>query len=202
MPPAAPHRHALGLTFVVQEPLARTWHALAHDGRVWLVDPIDGDDALAQAQGLGEVAGVVQLLDRHQRDGAALAERLGVPHHRLPDALPGTPFDVVRVLDLPFWRERALWSAEHRALVVAEVVGTAPMWAAGPPPAGVHPMVRALPPGDLGRFAPDLLLVGHGPPLEGPEAAGALHEALRRTRRDIPRLALRVPEMVRIGRSR
>lgn len=201
MPAAVAHAHALGLTFVLEEPMQRAWHALRDGDRVWLADPVDDPDALAQARELGEVAGVLQLLDRHGRACAELASRLGVDHHVVPREVPGAGFEVVEVLRSPLWNEIALWWPEQRALVVAETIGTHPVWAAGPPAAGVHPFVRALPPGGLGRFRPDLLLVGHGAPIEGPAAAPALQEAVARTRRDIPRLALRLPAILRMGRG-
>jgi hypothetical protein len=201
MPPATAHEHALGLTFVVDEPLQRAWHALRDGDRVWLADPLDDPAALARVQELGEVAGVLQLLDRHARACAELAARLGVDHHVVPRAVAGGGFEVVDVLRVPVWNEIALWWPAQRALVVAETVGTHPIWAAGPPRAGVHPMVRLAPPGGLGRFQPELLLVGHGPPVVGAAAAPALQGALTRTRRDLPRLALRLPAMWRSGRA-
>src|SRR5438874_2495123 len=56
-----------GLTWVVDEPMRRTSHALADDGRVWFVDPVAEPEALERARALGEVAGVLQLLDGHGR---------------------------------------------------------------------------------------------------------------------------------------
>src|SRR4051794_40377366 len=117
--------HPLGLSWTIDETMARTSHVLVHDGRVWFVDPVADPDALRRAEALGEPAAVVQLLDRHGRDGAMLAARLGVPYLRIPDAVPDTPFAVVKVVDVPRWHERALWWTEQRALVVAEAVGTA-----------------------------------------------------------------------------
>jgi hypothetical protein len=183
-------RHALGLTWVVDEPLTRTSHALLADGRVWLVDPVDEPEALEQALALGEPAGVVQLLDRHGRDCAALAARLRIPHHEVPDALPGTPFEVLRTVRLPRWRESSLWWGRERALVVAEALGTNAVFTAGTGPVGVHPMLRLFPPRNLRDVVPDHLLVGHGPPVHGPDTAAAIDRALRRARRDLPRALL------------
>lgn len=59
--------------------MQRASHALAVEGRVWLVDPVDAPELEARIRLLGEPAGVVQLLDRHGRDCAAWAARLGVP---------------------------------------------------------------------------------------------------------------------------
>ena len=180
-------RHALGLTWVLDEPLTRTSHALAADGRVWLVDPVDVPEAIDQALALGTPAAVLQLLDRHGRDCAALAARLAVPHHVVPDALPDSPFEVLRSVRLPRWRESSLWWAHERALVVPEALGTNPLFTAGTGPVGVHPMLRLLPPGSLRDVVPDHLLVGHGPSVHGPDTAAAIDRALRRARRDLPR---------------
>jgi hypothetical protein len=192
-------RHPLGLSWTLDEPMERSSHALAHDGRVWFVDPVADPDALREAEALGPPAAVVQLLGRHARDGAALAARLGVPHLRMPDGVPGTPFEVVRVLDVPSWRERALWWPEHRALVVAEAIGTGRFYRFERAPAGMHLLLRLTPPGALRRFAPEHLLPGHGEPLHGPAAADGLRAAYARSRRDLPRVLRALPTMLRSG---
>jgi hypothetical protein len=189
-----------GLTWVIDDPMARACQALAVEGSVWLVDPVDEPAAMTAAVALGEPAGVLQLLDRHNRDCAAIATRLGVPHVVNPDTLPATPFELVPVIRWPAWKETALWWAAEGVLVVPEAVGTAPAFAIGSGPVGVHPMIRLVPPRALRRFAPRHLLVGHGPPVHGPEAARALREALARSRRDVPRLALKLPALIRSAR--
>jgi hypothetical protein len=189
--------HDLGLTWTIDEPMVRASHALADDGRVWLVDPVDEPAALERAAGLGEIVGVLQLLDRHGRDGAAIAERLGVPLDKVPGSLPGTPFEVRPVLRLPVWKEVALWWPAKRGLVVAEVLGTNALYAVGPGPVGVHPMLRLRPPGNLAEPAPAHLLVGHGAPVHGPEVAGHVRDALARSVRDLPRVALALPGFLR-----
>jgi hypothetical protein len=68
-----------GFGWMVEEAGTRTSHALAADGRVWLLDALDWPEAVDRALALGEPAGVVQLIDRHDRDCAALAARFGVP---------------------------------------------------------------------------------------------------------------------------
>jgi hypothetical protein len=191
------HEHALGLTWVMDDALQRTCHALVEDGRVWLIDPVDDAEAMERVGGLGSPAGVIQLLDRHDRDNAAIASRLGVPHHRLPDSLPGTPFEVERVVDGPVWKERALWWPERKALVVAEALGTGRLFALGPGPVGVHPMLRLRPPRRLARHRPEHLLVGHGAPVHGPETAAAIDEALARSRRDMAKLPGRLVGVLR-----
>lgn len=133
------HEHSLGLSWTLREPLRRASHALVHAGRVWLVDPVDAPEARDAVAALGEPAAVLQLLDRHNRDCAAMAARLGVPHARLPALVAGSPFEAVTPLSLPRWRERALWWPEHEALVVAEAVGTSPLYTAWRGPAGMHP---------------------------------------------------------------
>ena len=183
--------HDLGLSWVVEEQMGRTSHALRDDdGGVWWIDPVDVPEAVERASGLGEPAGVIQLLDRHARACAELAERFGVPHHRLPGALPDSPFEVFSVVDLPKWREKALWWPAKKALVIAEAVGTVPYFRAGAKRAGIHPFLRALPPGSPKRYEPEHLLVGHGRGVHGPAAADALSEAYARSRRDIWRVPL------------
>jgi hypothetical protein len=130
----------------MDEPMGRACHALAAEGRVWLVDPVDEPAAMAAAATLGEPAGVLQLLDRHNRDCAAIATRFGVPRVVNPDALAAPPFELVPVIRWPAWRETALWWPAEGVLVVPEAVGTAPAFAIGPGPVGVHPMIRLVPP--------------------------------------------------------
>ena len=192
------HEHAAGLSWVERGgPFARASHALAADGRVWLVDPVDEPEALARASALGDLAGVLQLLDRHRRDGKAIAERLGIPLSSLPLALPGAPFEVLPVVDVPKWREVALWWPAKRVLVVPEAVGTAPLFAVGEVAAGVHPALRLFGVRRLREFEPELLLVGHGPPVAGDDASRALREALARSRSDAPRLLTKLPGLLR-----
>jgi hypothetical protein len=186
-----------GFSWFPDEALTRTSHAIDTGDGVWLVDPVDVPEALERAAGLGTPAGVLQLLDRHNRDCAGIAARLGVPHLRLPSAIPGSPFEVVTVLRLPLWHEIALWWPERRVLVVAELIGTNSVYVLSGGPAGVHPMLRLAPPGALRGYEPEHLLVGHGRGVHGPAAAEALAGAYSRARKDMPRLALRLPGMAR-----
>jgi hypothetical protein len=186
-----------GFSWFPEESLTRTAHALDTGDGVWLIDPVDVPEAIGRATALGPPAGVIQLLDRHNRDCAAVAARLGVPHLRLPSTVPGSPFEVIEVLKLPRWHELALWWPERRALVVAEAIGTNRVYALGDGPAGVHPLLRALPPGALRGCAPEHLLVGHGRGVHGADAAAALERAYDRSRKDLPKLALMVPAMAR-----
>ena len=195
MPIAAYDEQPSSLSWVLDEMLTRTSHALLADGRVWLVDPVDAGDGVERATAMGTPAGVLQLLDRHDRDCAAVAARLGVPHLRLPDAIPGSPFEVIPVLNWPRWREIALWWPAERTLVVAEAVGTTPLHTVGTGPAGVHPLLRLLPPRALRGRAPLHLLVGHGAGVHGPGAARALEHAFGRSVRDLPRVLAMLPKL-------
>jgi hypothetical protein len=193
--------HELGLTWVMDDAMERGAHALRDDdGRVWLIDPVADDEVLARVAALGEPAGVLQLLDRHDRDCATLAARLEVPHLRVPDLAPGTPFTVQRVVHNRLWREVALWWPERRALIVAEALGTVDAFAVGDGPVGIHPMLRLLPPNGLKGFGPEHLLVGHGAPVHGPEVAAQVDRAISRSRHDAPKLLLKLPSLIRSAR--
>jgi hypothetical protein len=189
--------YEFGLTWVLDEPMERASHALVVDGGLWLVDPVAVDDALERALALAEPAGVLQLLDRHGRDCAALAEKYGVPHLKVPDDVPGTPFEAIPVVRKPKWKETALWWPEREALVVAEVVGTNAIYTGGRPDAGMHLFLRPLPPGALRGYEPEHLLMGHGPPLHGPAASQGLENAYARSRRDLPRVLAKLPFAMR-----
>lgn len=107
------------------EQMARASHALAVEGEVWLVDPVDAADVESVYADLGEVVGVVVALDRHERDAAAVARRHdvpvyvprwmkgaapdGVPVEYFDDYLPGTGYRAIPVVDQPVWKEVALY---------------------------------------------------------------------------------------------
>ena len=187
-------RGAAGFSWIVDEPATRTSHALADDGRMWLVDPVRHAEALERASALGRPAAVVQLLDRHNRDCATVAAELGVPHLVVPDAVPESPFETIALTRRRLWRETALWWPAAQTLVVAEAIGTNRFFEAGGDVAGVQLLLRLTPPSAaLERLAPEHLLVGHGRGVHGPEAAEALRDALEDSRRGLPRLLLRVP---------
>lgn len=161
---------------------------------VWLVDPVDVPGLDERVRALGRPAGVVQLLDRHNRDCALLSARLGVPIWITPPAgpLPGSPFEVVDVRRGRGWNEAALWWADQRVLVVAEAVGTPRYYRAPGEQLGVHPLARPAPPRLLERFPAQHVLCGHGAGIHGPGAAAELARALREARRNglrvLPRL--------------
>jgi hypothetical protein len=189
-------RHPLGLTWIETTGMRRAAHALRADGRVWLVDPFEDPIALGAASELGTPAGVIQLLDRHNRDCGGIAQRLEVPLLRLPEQIDDSPFTVLPVISRPWWRERALWWEDERALVVAEALGTVPAFALGRR-VGLHPLLRLRPPrGPLTARSPERLLVGHGAALES-GAAAAIRDALSGAVTDIPQLVLKLPSLVR-----
>ena len=184
---------ANGFGWIVDEAMTRASHALAADGKVWLVDALDWPDAIERALALGEPAGVVQLLDRHDRDCAALASRLGVPHVVVPEELPASPFTCIRVMRRKRWRESALWWPDARTLATADALGTNGFYTGGKAPVGVHLFLRLTPPRTLGSFEPEHLLVGHGEGVHGAQATEALREARRTSRRRLPGVLLRLP---------
>jgi hypothetical protein len=189
---------AFGLTWEIEEPTMRTSHAIrTTDGRVWLVDPVDQSEAMERAAALGRPAAVIQLLDRHNRDCARIAERLSIPHLNVPDDVPDSPFATIAVLRLPRWRESALWWEEQKLLVVAEAIGTGPVFTTGHGAAGMHPLLRPRPPKALRGYEPEHLLVGHGAPVHGADARGAVEFAYAHARTDLLRLPLAIAKAVR-----
>jgi glyoxylase-like metal-dependent hydrolase (beta-lactamase superfamily II) len=174
-----------GFGWIVDEFMERCSHALVADGRVWVIDPVDGDGAEERIRAAGTPAGVLQLLDRHNRDCAALAARLGVRHHVVPQGSLG-PFACISVRHSRSWNEIALWWPDRRVLVCADVLGTAPYFRAGKERLAVHPLLRLGPPRrQLGALQPDVILCGHGDGVFA-NADAALHEALSTSRRRIP----------------
>jgi hypothetical protein len=168
--------------------LRLTGHALVAEGGVWLVDPPPAD-VEERVRALGEPAGVIQLLDRHERACSELARRLGVPHVRVPfGGVDGAPFELVPVLRRRFWQEVALWWPERRVLVCGDALGTVRHYfRLGEERLGVHPLLRLTPPQQLGRFEPAHVLCGHGPGVHE-DATPALRDALSGARRRSPRL--------------
>jgi hypothetical protein len=171
----------------VDDPLRRTSHALAADGGVWLVDALDWDGLDARLADVGEVRGVVQLLDRHDRDCEALARRWSVQLHRVPrGAVRDAPFEFVHVLDMPGWREAALWWPEARVLACGDALGTVGYFLAPGERIGVHPLLRFAPPRRLAGLAPAHVVCGHGAGVHGPGAGTAVDEAIATARRRLP----------------
>jgi hypothetical protein len=178
---------APGFGWIEAGGIRRCAHALAREGQVWLVDPYAWDGLDDELRALGEPAGVIQLLDRHGRDCAALAARFGVPHHEVPAGpIPDSPFVAVPLVSRRFWRESALWWADARVLVCADALGTVSYFRARSEPVGVHPFLRLRPPRELAAYAPRHLLVGHGEGLHGDDVPDALAVALHTARRRLP----------------
>lgn len=179
-----------GFGWIVDERLQRCSHALVQDGRVWIVDPVAGEEVEERIRAAGEPAGVIQLLDRHNRDCAALAARLGIPHHVVPvELIEGAPFEFLVVRKGWWWKEVALWWPARRVLVVADALGTVGYFVAPGERLGVHPLLRPIPPRRrLGNVDPAIVLCGHGEGVLG-NAAPAFHEALETARRRIPNVA-------------
>ncbi|WP_256392232.1 hypothetical protein [Natronoarchaeum rubrum] len=210
-----------GLTWIAHpdEAMQRASHALVvdddsaqgdadgagGDADVWLVDPVDTPDLDETVAELGAVAGVVVLLDRHERDAAEIARRHDVPayvHATMDDVaesldadverfdaeLADTGYRAIRVLDRSLWTEVALFSPAADTLVVPEAVGTSDYFLANDERLGVHPALRLFPPrGSLGGLSPARIAVGHGAPVVE-DAPDALTDALAGARRRAPRL--------------
>lgn len=177
------------LGWIAPEPafMQRTSHALATGDGVYLIDPVDVPGAEQRVRAMGEPVGVIQLLNRHERDGQAFADRLGVPLHRVPfGGVPRSPFRMIRVLDTPVWKEVALWWPERRVLVVADAFGSADYFRAPDERIAVSPALRLLPPRRLTAVDPEHVLFGHGTGVHGEEAAGAVRDAIAGARGRAP----------------
>jgi hypothetical protein len=186
-----------GFGWIRDEFLERCSHALLADGKVWIVDPLDGEGVDERIRALGEPAGVIQLLDRHGRDCARFASRFGVPHHPVPRLpVPGAPFEFLLVRKGRGWKEVALWWPARRVLACGDALGTARYFRAGGERLAVHPLLRPIPPRRrLGGVSPEHVLCGHGEGVHE-DADRAFREALATARRRMPRLvasALRRP---------
>lgn len=176
------------------ETMERSSHALVTDEGVWVVDPVDAvglDDVL---DSLGEVVGVVVMLEQHSRDAVRIASRhdvpvampswlrvsLDVPVERFTDRLGGTRYELVPILVTHLWREGALYDGD--TLYVPESVGTASYFRAPGEALGVSHMRRPWPPREaLGSLEPDHLIVGHGPGIHT-GATATLHAAIENAR--------------------
>jgi len=182
------------VTWVASDPgfMQRASHALAAGDATWLIDPVDHPDVRARLAGMPPVAGVIQLLDRHGRDCAAMAADLGVPLAEVPrERVPGAPFDVVTVRDARGWHESALWWPGRQVLVVAEAVGTSPYFRSRPGELiGPHPMMRATPPRALEGFGAHHVLMGHGDPVHRDDAGALVDAAVAHARGSTPRWLL------------
>ena len=181
-----------GLEWVAEgDKIARTSHAVLAGDRVWLTDVVDGPGLDERIAALGSPAAVIQLLDRHPRDCASVAERLGVPLHETPfTEVEGAPFVVLPIAKRRFWREIALWFPEERTLVCGDALGSLGYFRGRDEPFGVHPFLRLLPPRKLATLEPAHVLFGHGLGFHGPEAPQALRDAFTKPRRRLPQALL------------
>ena len=192
------------------ERMRRASHAIAVDGDVWVLDPVDApgvDDLIAGVD--GEIAGTVVCLGRHTRDADAIAARHDVPVY-VPDwmtdvaskidapverfgrRLGGFRALTVKNSSLPPWQEVGLHDAEGGTLYVAETLGTAPHMVARGERLGVHPMFRLTPPRRPFRgLDPDRVLVGHGRGVLG-GGGDAIRSALASSRSKAPSLFAKV----------
>lgn len=184
------------------ERMQRASHALVGDDGVWLVDPVDASGLDGLVDEFGDVAGVVLLLDRHERDAAAIARRhdvsvyvpswmsgmsLDAPTERFSGTLGETGYRL-RKIATPLWQEAALYHAEERTLVVSEALGTAEYVRTDAERLGVHPALRLFPPRRSFRdCSPEHILVGHGAGIHA-DANAALSDALDGSRRRAPSL--------------
>jgi hypothetical protein len=189
------------------DPAQRASSAIVADAGTLVVDPVDGDGLDALLSGLPPVIGVVTLLDRHQRDAAVIAERLGAPR-LTPIALGGSGVAVDgveerSVFERRSWREALLWLPDRRLLVCAETLGTAGfLLARSGDLLGMHPFARLRPPrAAFAGLDPEVIAVGHGPPLDH-DASESMRNVLHGARRQLPQSWLRmVPEAVRASRA-
>ncbi len=168
--------------WIAEGRIARSSHALLAGGRVYLTDPVAGEGLEERVRRLGEPAAVLQLLDRHERDCAAWAKALGVPHVRAWEGVGDAPFAVLPVRSNRVWREVALWDGASGTLVCADALGTVPYFLAPGERLGWHPLLRPRPPRSLGAVAPRRILVGHGPGVVD-DAAAALADLVAHGRR-------------------
>lgn len=171
----------------------RSSHALGTESGVWLADPVDVDGLDDRLARLGDVTGVVVLLDRHTRDATELARRHDVSVHVpewmtlvrtkldaspefVADTLPGTKYTIHQLINTDEWEEAFLVDESTNTMVVPEAVGTVPSFRANDNQLGVHPALEE-PPRKLAEWRPDRLLVGHGESLFE-DAASQLDEIL------------------------
>ena len=184
------------------ETMRRASHAVDFGDGVWIVDPMDAPGITEQIEDLGDVRGVIVLLDRHERDAATVATRFDVPVYRPPyvdrefDApvewlgatLPDSEVQVLQTVDVPGWKEAALFDGE--TLLIADALGNASYFTVGPERIGVHPMLRLSPPTRLRGLEPERIFVGHGEGIQN-DAPAALEQALSGARRRLPQAWLK-----------
>ncbi|SEW29283.1 hypothetical protein [Halobacterium jilantaiense] len=160
------------------EDAMRGSHALATESGVWVIDPLDAEGLDDRLSELGEVTGVAVVHDRHTRDAEAIAnrhdvavyvpewmdltrEKLQSEPEPLGDELPGTTYEIRRLIDTDEWEEAILVDEAGETLVVVETLGTLPGFCASDDDIGLHPTLDETPDG-LADYQPERILVGHG----------------------------------------
>ena len=174
------------------ELMQRASCAVVTDAGTLVIDPVDHPDVDAHLDGLPPVVRVLRLLNRHNRDGQAVAARHGVGVVG-PSSLRGlVGVAPIAIPAMPGWAETALWFQATGLLVCMEAVGTASYYLAHHDDVlGVHPLLRLRPPrAALGRLTPTTIAVGHGPPVANSADQG-LAQALSGSRRGLPNAWLR-----------
>ncbi len=189
-----------GLAWIAdpEEALQRASVAFTTPDGLVVVDPVDCAGLDERLGTLGEVTLVLQLLDRHARDCAAVAARHGVAVGR-PGPGASTPGGVRRVsiAARSRWCEDALLVRGTGLLVIPEALGSAPLFRAPGEPIGVHPAMRLVPPRKaLAGLRPAVIAFGHGAPLET-DATAALEQALATSRRRAARVFLGALRQIR-----
>ncbi len=103
-------RGAQGFSWIVDEPMTRTSHALAGEGRV------SGSSTRSASSPRSRVPGSSASQRRCSSSSTATTAtaprspgELGVPHVVAPDAFPGSPFEAIPLKRTKRWRETALW---------------------------------------------------------------------------------------------
>lgn len=170
--------------------MQRAGHAVLSGGGVWVIDPPGGVGVVERIRGLGEPAGVIQLLDRHTRDCVRIAEQLDVQLYEVPSfGVYDAPFEVFSILRTPVWKEVALWFTRERTLVCADLLAAAPGYTAPNERVGVHPFLRVPLPRHVAELPVEHLLMGHGEGVHGPGTQAVVEHAFHVARRNVPLLA-------------
>ena len=168
-------------------PAERASTAIVVNGGCLVCDPVDAPGLDAALAAIGPVLAVWTLLGRHRRDGDAVARRSGADWLTPAAILETRPPAGVQVRPIS-GSELLVWVPDRHLLVVPESLGTVRLFKTRDDELlGVHPIARLRPPRPaFAGIVPEVIAVGHGPPLrEG--AAGALEPALLFARRGIPR---------------
>ncbi len=182
------------------EAIQRASAAIVVDGEWLVVDPVDAPGLDEALHACGPVVGVATLLDRHQRDAGAIAERLGVPR-LTPRTLGGPGIVIAGIEERPvvshsYWKEALLWLPDRKLLVCVETLGTGSFYLARQGDRlGLHPLSRLLRVQKaFAGLEPTAIAVGHGRPVvvaAGPALAAAVQHPVR----DLPRGWLRAARL-------